>query len=325
MAAARDGRIDFLRALGLLLIMLAHVDPPEWLFELRGFDVVLMVLLNALSFRASGGARGSWGGYVARRFRRLIVPTWCFLIPVLLWLTVMGIWFPGARLSLTDYLSSFSLTAGIGYVWIIRVYFQMALISPLLLAALRRWGLRRYLAVLALAAPVYELYCIIAPAGENLPGYLSHYVVQDTVGYGLVCALGIALPEMARRQRLGAAAYAGAGFLLLGAARGFPPVQDAKYPPGCYYLAYGVLVSLLLWELLSLPQARPLREGRLWGWLSRNSFWLYFWHIVPVLVFQDEMASLEPFWARYLVVLAAAAVLTGLHNQIRRRLRPARA
>ena len=278
MAAARDGRIDFLRALGLLLIMLAHVDPPEWLFELRGFDVVLMVLLNALSFRASGGARGSWGGYVARRFRRLIVPTWCFLIPVLLCLTVMGIWFPGARLSLTDYLSSFSLTAGIGYVWIIRVYFQMALISPLLLAALRRWGLRRYLAMLALAAPVYELYCIIAPAGENLPGYLSHYVVQD-----------------------------------------------AKYPPGCYYLAYGVLVSLLLWELLSLPQARPLREGQLWGWLSRNSFWLYFWHIVPVLVFQDEMASLEPFWARYLVVLAAAAVLTGLHNQIRRRLRPARA
>lgn len=41
----RDIRIDALRALAILLIMFAHTRPPQWLYELRDFDVVLMTFI----------------------------------------------------------------------------------------------------------------------------------------------------------------------------------------------------------------------------------------------------------------------------------------
>ncbi len=46
----RDTRIDFLRFVGLIMIIFAHVNPPAVLFQLRNFDVPLMVLISGVSF-----------------------------------------------------------------------------------------------------------------------------------------------------------------------------------------------------------------------------------------------------------------------------------
>ncbi len=35
----KDLRIDFLRALAILLIILAHIDPSNLVFQARAFDV----------------------------------------------------------------------------------------------------------------------------------------------------------------------------------------------------------------------------------------------------------------------------------------------
>lgn len=42
--------IDKLKTLGLLLIFLAHVSPPEFLFQLRNFDVILMIIVSCILF-----------------------------------------------------------------------------------------------------------------------------------------------------------------------------------------------------------------------------------------------------------------------------------
>lgn len=46
----RDEKVDSPRFVGLAMVVLAHVGPPEWLFQLRNFDVLLMVLLSGISF-----------------------------------------------------------------------------------------------------------------------------------------------------------------------------------------------------------------------------------------------------------------------------------
>ena len=318
----RDTRIDLLRTLGLLFIMLAHVDPPEGLFQLRTFDVVLMVLVNGLSFRASFRREEPYGHYVLRRFQRLILPTWMFCAPLLVGLTIFSLWVDTIDLVWSDYLTTFTLTAGVGYVWIILIYFEMALLSPLLLRALERWGIRRYLLVLVAAAPLYELLSWVLPKGETLPGYLARYVVQDPLGYGFVCAIGIALSSMTLRQRDALTLLSWLFWLGLGIARGFPPIQDWKYPPTFYYLAYGIAVSLLLCRLAELPQARAL-GGLSWvNWFSRNSFWLYFWHIIPVMLLYYDIFTL-PLWpVRYLFVLVTAILLTLAHNRVKAALAP---
>lgn len=55
----RRSDIDFLRALGFLLIVLAHVgNAPVAIMQLRNFDVVLMVIVMGMSFSLGGGGGG---------------------------------------------------------------------------------------------------------------------------------------------------------------------------------------------------------------------------------------------------------------------------
>lgn len=44
MSSERDIRIDMLRTIALFCIMLAHVNPPPVIFDIRNFDVVWFLL-----------------------------------------------------------------------------------------------------------------------------------------------------------------------------------------------------------------------------------------------------------------------------------------
>ena len=39
--------LDILKVIGLLCIIFAHANPPDILFRIRNFDVVLMILISA--------------------------------------------------------------------------------------------------------------------------------------------------------------------------------------------------------------------------------------------------------------------------------------
>lgn len=49
----RDDTVDVLRFIGLAMIILAHVDSPSVLFQLRNFDVPLIVLISSMLFGLS--------------------------------------------------------------------------------------------------------------------------------------------------------------------------------------------------------------------------------------------------------------------------------
>lgn len=51
MQPQRDLHIDFLRFIGISLIILAHVEAPSGITQFRCFDVPLMVFVSGLSFR----------------------------------------------------------------------------------------------------------------------------------------------------------------------------------------------------------------------------------------------------------------------------------
>ncbi|MBX2834034.1 MAG: acyltransferase family protein [Micavibrio sp.] len=76
----RDQTLDFMRLIGLTLIIFAHVKAPYVLIQLRSFDVPLMVMVSALSFSISfSGKSISYGAYVWSRIKRLVFPVWIFL------------------------------------------------------------------------------------------------------------------------------------------------------------------------------------------------------------------------------------------------------
>ena len=79
----RIASIDFLKTVGLLCIILAHVGAPDWLMMIRSFDVPLMVILSALLAGRSYAKHARTGktvlSYYAARVKRLVLPTWIFL------------------------------------------------------------------------------------------------------------------------------------------------------------------------------------------------------------------------------------------------------
>lgn len=49
----RSFRLDLMRLLGLLLIIFAHIGPPNALFQIRTFDVPMMIFVSGVAYYIS--------------------------------------------------------------------------------------------------------------------------------------------------------------------------------------------------------------------------------------------------------------------------------
>lgn len=117
----RDFKIDILRFIGLFLIILAHTNVPSIIFQLRNFDVPMMVLISGIVFSLSYRATQNYPEYLWKRVKRLVLPVWIFLSLFFVFLFVFKNNDP--RLNIETVLNSYLFINGIGYVWIIRVFY----------------------------------------------------------------------------------------------------------------------------------------------------------------------------------------------------------
>lgn len=130
--------MDVLRVLGIFMIILAHIslkeDENSLLFNIRNFDVVLLVFISGLSSIHSVESINSlkeYFAYLLKRFKRLIIPGWSFITIYYLYAIVMERIYESHLLNIKSIILSYTMIGGMGYVWIIRVLFCMAVIVPL--------------------------------------------------------------------------------------------------------------------------------------------------------------------------------------------------
>ena len=128
----RIAYIDFLKFVGLTGIIIAHVGSPKWMMMARSFDVPLMVILSSIlgvsSFKKYDGKKNGLFRYYSSRIKRLVIPTWTFLV---FYFLLMSIAMKGFK-SIEYYIASFCLTRyGVGYVWVILIYLYSAMLIPL--------------------------------------------------------------------------------------------------------------------------------------------------------------------------------------------------
>ncbi len=316
----RDEKVDLLRFVGLAMVILAHVGPPEWLFQLRNFDVPLMVLLSGISFGLSWRDE-SYGAYVWKRVKRLVFPVWIFLTAYFVFVGLTGLLI---RVPDIDTLiSSYLLRSGIGYVWIIRIFLLVALIAPFILQFSRRMpGQGPYFRVLAGVYLAYEaLVYLLQPPLSGLAVELFEEMFLYLIPFAILFALGLRFHALSRGQTT----LLAGGSLLLFALIGvglylvegrFVPTQESKYPPTIYYLSYALGVSGLLWlqsdRLLAMLKATPVHAAVIF--VAQNSIWAYLWHIPLV-----EAVRVN-FYLKYPLVFFLAALLTYLQVTCLRKL-----
>ena len=116
----RISYIDFLKTIGLICIILAHLKTPSWILILRSFDVQLMVILSGLLANQSSIVNSYT--YIFKRIKRLVIPTYIFLTVWFICLSLLG-----KIYNYKYYLASYALSRyGIGYVWIILIYLYIS-------------------------------------------------------------------------------------------------------------------------------------------------------------------------------------------------------
>ena len=302
----RDSRIDILRAIAILLIMLAHVKPPEPIQQIRVFDVPLMAILLGMSFLLSSRA-STYFDYVIKRFKRLIIPAWVFLTIffslTLLTCIILKAAFP---YKLATILTSYSLISGIGYVWIIRVFFTIAIFSPLIYwISVRITTFFARSATILIAMIIQQVLWIIDSNISNI--YFSlifEQLIAISFGY-LICALyGIWLYQYSKTMQIYSILIYSVPMAILMIVEHLPNLADQKYPPSMLFLLYGIIVSNVLFLFVSIVNI----DSILFSWISRYSLELYYWHILPVTFIDFTYPNMEWYWKLIIIILFSFSV-----------------
>lgn len=251
----RDLRIDFLRFLGLSLVILAHVQAPFVLTQIRSFDVPLMVFVSGLT--ASGKEIPNYWQYVLKRTKRLIIPVWIFLAVYLsafyfLQFCILPEQYLTGRMIARSFLL---LDESIGYVWIIRVFLLVMLVTPIVVKVPEKIKSEAlYIIILISIVLLNQVAFQLSTIMEN--GAFRNAFI-DVIIYGIAYtfpfAVGVRLKESNRKTFVIYVAFLLCFFSLLCVnctLEGNNPLgvsSGYKFPPRPYFIIYGSLISVILW------------------------------------------------------------------------------
>lgn len=304
MPKQRDLSIDIMRFLGVLSIMIAHADPPEWVFQLRNFGMPMLVVASGMAHAVIYQSRPLMvGAFYRHRLSRLVVPTWIFMLgffPLLYGvLKLVGKPYP---FDLKYIIGSLTFYSGTGFFWIFKIYILLALITPLALRV-KKSALSNAVFFWALGIG-YIAYEISIPLltgmlPESLHGFLNE-VVFIVVPYMLIFLFGLRMGELTNRQVLSVALVSFGLFLVIALRKllffgEFIQTQEFKYPPTLYYLAYGFF-GLSMVYLLGRRYAGKIKRPAVITWLSSHSLWIYLWHIVAYYIWIYTLGSPRDSW-----------------------------
>ena len=328
----RNPSIDLIRFIGLSLIVLAHIGMSRMagesvVFQLRSFDVPLMVFVSGLAF--SGKTTGAYLPFIFKRALRLLIPVYIFVTVYILLNPVLADlgWVEAYSQKQIAGTFALCLNPSIGYVWIIRVFLIVALFTPLLIAVERkiRSGWMLYALVLSMLGIQTALASWLYPKGVEFFG--SEWLMYLVKDWGLYlfgyCALFMTGLRF-RRNTLKEKAMVVGIFLMIAAICAFFAVQkhgtwlsfqQYKYPPRLYFLIYGLLASALLWMTSNVWS--KFLDNSLFTFIGRNTIWIYLWHIpfVNLVVSLDGYTAPLADWplvGKYAFVYLCALCAFGL-------------
>lgn len=294
----RNIGLDLMRFLGVLVIMIAHSLPPDWLFQLRNFGTPLLIVASALTYAyIYRNKELDPIPFFKKRLSRLIFPAWIFLIFFfafnLVVSTLLNRIYP---FNLSMVVNSFTFYSGIGFVWIFKVYIVLALITPLALRINNRISDKsRYFIYLIIAYVVYEL--ILYLAAPLIPPFYADFfkrVIFVIFPYSILFLYGLKLGTLTNRQIWVSSIFfllisVGIALYLKYDTGSFVTTQNYKYPPQLYYLSYS-LFALNLIYLFCRRESNKINP-KIIIWLSSKSLWIYLWHIFAFFVLDALLSS----------------------------------
>lgn len=329
----RDATLDILRALGLLLIILAHCNPPNWLFQLRNFDVPLMVVVSAATFTTLySGKTIDLKQFYKKRLIKLILPAWYFLtfffVSLFLYFFITSTSYP---FSTKEIVTSYLFYSGIGYVWILRIFIIIALLTPPILYFKEHIkNLWVYYGTILAIYIAYEAI-VVGLDAMDLPKRYHEFlitVILPVLPFAAIYAYGVGTRDLSSKwlcclSLIFLGVFIGFAIPLYIEHGYFVQTQTAKYPPTLYYISYALLMINIAVLILRTKVQSYLPQNML-TWLSINSLWLYLWHIYGLYIWDNNLSTpggqLIQSIVKFMFVLTFAASITATQNILSKKL-----
>lgn len=316
LAKTRDVSIDILRFIGISLIILAHVKPEIHIFHLRCFDVPLMLFVSGLTLSSRKPDFST--KYFIHRITRLLLPVYVFLTVYFILvgaLQTIGIDF-GVRQH--HIIGSYLLNEGIGYVWVIRVFLLIALVTPFLILAKQKMNKPFLIFSLIALLVIIDLLLAHEIGVEN--NFVRDYVYY-TLGYSIPFTCGLIFPQLSLRNQL---YFIVISFVMLiidwqcnyslahlfskslhTSTGEFLTFNNHKYPPQSYFILWGLLMSAVCYLLI--VKLKLYRFLLAFEFIGCNTIWIYLYHIPLIQV----TGTINLHWGlKYLIVYILAVLIT---------------
>jgi hypothetical protein len=321
----RDINFDMLKVIGLFCVIIAHTDPPEAIFYFQSFDVPLMVIISGalFSYSSRNRVKAAWT-YIKQRLLRLIVPTWTFLV---FFFSATYVVFLAADkkypFSTQQIVDNFALLHG--YVWVIRVFVLMAIITPWLLRLRTSLSERHFFLILMTAYVSYEIiYRLFGNQNNTGVFALVSLGVFYIVPYGCLFGLGMSLPRLEKRT-IGAIILLFLGVFSALASYNYYSdlplrLQQYKYPPRLFYISYAIFVSLSLYLLVERRKIDNKFMIDAITFISSSSLWIYLWHIFFIYYWNVFIYHFIPAAGNFLITFVAVLLLSMIAAYLQKRL-----
>lgn len=309
---SRSPTIDLMRFIGLTLIVLAHISPPETIFQIRTFDVPLMIFISGMAY--SGRRPDFSPSFFIKRLKRLVLPVYIFLTvyfaAVFIIKALTGFDFGIQRHHI---IGSYLLQDGIGFVWIIRVFLMIALMTPVFILIDKLIRHTFLTGILCLLLGLLIELAVNADIGMN--NLFIRDFVYYAIGYGAVFLIGLKIGKydiktLKKDGTILLAIFIPAFIicgLTLNSGGNWLIFNNFKYPPRIYFILYGVIASICIY----LSLARLSRIPDILLFIGSNTIWIYLYHI-PLVQFTGMLSINWPI--RYIIVYCGAIAMTAIQT-----------
>lgn len=296
----RDTSIDILRFIGLSLIILAHVEPPHFIMELRTFDVPLMLFVSGLTF-FNKKYSFSFQTFI-KRCVRLLLPVYIFLTFYFLIIFVLKALSIETDITLNKMIESYLLSGGIGYVWIIRIFLIIALLTPLLIWLRDKLTTPQLFLFISGILLFQDLLIFNKFLLDNI---IINKFFYYGIGFSIPFLIALKFPLMSSKWQYITIGY----FIFLFISDEFiynkliketnfdnSPNQKwveynllifnmFKYPPQSIYLLYGIVGCLITYMIIVKNHFYKYLE--IFSFIGCNTIWIYLYHIPIVRILRD--------------------------------------
>lgn len=304
--------VDLIKVLCIICLFLAHVNAPQVIQNIRGFDVSVMVILSGMLAKTSFEKSTNTFQYLKKRVARLVIPSWLFLT-----IFYIGMAFVGPKPNMGDVLKSylFQRDCGIaGGVWIIWIYLLCAILLPAIKWLYsKKWSL----AIIMILLVGNEYLTTISELVSNRVVYYSVFCI---IPYGTFLFVGYIYETLDKKDKIYLLVSSAVVHLALMAIYMFVYgeyrwISEFKYPARLYYISYGIVAFIIISEGFKLIE-KKIDKSLIISFISQHTLWVYLWQILLLTIVNYVLRISEYWLVCWGVLLVGSVIITWVQSTI---------